>query len=354
MRRHAYVIIPVFLFVMMLSLQAAPSVFASELPKMITFTSYKVGSFGYTAISGFREAIEQLTTMKVRVEPYGTDVARLLPLKMGESELTMVTGATGTAASYGLADFSTPQWGPQPIRTVWRGMSLYCSSVVRGDSGLKLMQDLKGKRVPYVPGWAAGNTNMEGYLAFGNLTWNDVIKVPMSGYVDCIKGVIEGKVDIAIAATITTAVKELEASPYGVGWIRLPHKDKAAWQRMQSKAPWLTPAVCAAAPGLPKGETMEIDEYPYAIWAYADVSPDLIYAVVKAIHKGFNVYKDMHKAMPKWNIKQAVTDPSPVPYHEGAIRYYKEVGVWTPEMDKWQAEKLKAFNERMKRYKAKK
>ena len=35
----------------------------------------------------------------------------------------------------------------------------------------------------------------------------------------------------------------------------------------------------------------------------------------------------------------------------GAIRYFKEAGVWTPEMDKWQAEQLKAFEARVAKFK---
>jgi len=330
-----------------------PSASAGELPKLITFTAYKVGSFGYTALSGFREAIEQKTPMKVRVEPYDTDVARILPLKLEESEITLLTGATGTCASYGMADFSTKKWGPQPIRIVWRGMTLYVSAVVRGDTGISDISKLKGKRFPYVPGWPAGNLNMEGYMAFGNLTWDDVVKVPMSGYVDCLRGVIEGKLDIAIAATITSTVKELESGPHKAGWIVLPHKDKAGWERVWKIAPWIRPGVCKRAPGLPKGQTMEIGQYPYALWAYDHADDDMIYEVVKAMHKGFDIYKGMHRAMPLWNINQAVTDPSPVPYHEGAVRYYKEAGVWTPAMDKRQAEQIKTFNERLAKFKKK-
>ncbi|MCP4580806.1 MAG: hypothetical protein GY839_04265, partial [candidate division Zixibacteria bacterium] len=51
---------------------SANSALAKDLPPMITITSYKVGSLGYTVTSGFREAIEAKTSMKVRVEPYGT------------------------------------------------------------------------------------------------------------------------------------------------------------------------------------------------------------------------------------------------------------------------------------------
>ena len=80
-------------------------------------------------------------------------------------------------------------------------------------------------------------------------------------------------------------------------------------------------------------------------------NPDIIYAAVKALHEGFDIYKNMHRAMPAWNIKGAVRDPSPVPYHDGAIRYFKEVGVWSPEKDKWQAQQLKSFEERAAKFK---
>ncbi len=339
-----------FLFTV-LFVQSPPLASAEKLPNLITFTSYKVGSLGYTITSGFREAIEQLTPMKVRVEPYDTDMARVLPMRAGESEMAILTGATGTCASYGIAEFGTKKWGPQPLRQVWRGLSLYLSMLTRGDSGLMYPKDMKGKRIPKVPGWPAGMLTIEGCMAYANLTWDDVQAVPMSGYVDQLKGVIQGKVDVCYAATVTPTVKELEAGPHKAAWILLPHADKEAWKRVMAKAPWFTPVVCKKAPGLPKGMRMEVGGYPYSLWAYDHVDPDIIYAVVKAMDKGFDIYKGMHRAMPAFNIKGAVQHPSPVPYHEGAIRYFKEAGVWTPQMDKWQAEQLKAFEQRVAEFK---
>jgi len=277
---------------------AIPTASAGDLPKLITFTSYKVGSLGYTLTSGFREAIEQLTPMKVRVEPYDTDVARVLPLRSGESEMSILTGATGTCASYGIADFGTKAWGPQPIRQVWRGLSLYLSFLTRADSGIKTIEDVRGKRVPKVPGWPAGMRTIEGIMAFGNLTWKDVKAVPQSGYVNQLKGVIQGSVDVCYAATVTPTVKELQAGPHKAAWIRLPHSDKAAWKRCLAKAPWFIPAVCKRAPGLPKGETMEVGGYPYSLWAYATVDPDVIYNVVKAMDKGYKYTRTCTGPMP--------------------------------------------------------
>jgi TRAP transporter TAXI family solute receptor len=351
MKRAIYVLIAFSFLSATLLLQGLPSASAKDLPKLITITSYKVGSLGYTITSGFREAIEQKSPMKVRVEPYGTDVSRMLPLKTKESEIVLGTGATGTCVSYGIAEFSRKEWGPQPIRQVWRGMSLYVGLVTRGDSGIKHPKDLKGKRIPMVPGWPAGMRGIEGNMAFANLTWKDVRKVPCSGYMDQLKGVIEGKVDIALAATVTPTVKEIHAGPHKAGWVVLPHSDKAGWARLQKVAPWMVQAVCKRAPGLPKGRTMDFAGYPYTLWAYDHADADMIYAVVKAMHEGFDIYKGMHKAMPAWNINQAVKDPSPVPYHEGAIKYFKEVGVWTADMDQWQAKQLKDFNARSAAFK---
>ncbi|MBW1772896.1 MAG: TAXI family TRAP transporter solute-binding subunit [Deltaproteobacteria bacterium] len=213
MKRSVFIIIAVCFLFTALFVQGIPQASAKDLPKLITFTSYKVGSLGYTLTSGFREAIEQLTPMKVRVEPYDTDVARVLPLKAGESEMSILTGATGTCASYGIADFGTKAWGPQPIRQVWRGLSLYLSFLTRADSGIKTIEDVRGKRVPKVPGWPAGMLTIEGIMAFGNLTWKDVKAIPQSGYVNQLKGVIQGSVDVCYAATVTPTVKELQAGP---------------------------------------------------------------------------------------------------------------------------------------------
>ncbi|MCP4715392.1 MAG: hypothetical protein GY868_09760, partial [Deltaproteobacteria bacterium] len=169
-----------------------------------------------------------------------------------------------------------------------------------------------------------------------------------SGYMDQLKGVIEGKVDVAFAATVTPTLKEILAGPHGLGFVVMPHNDKEAWARLSKISPWNIPAVVKRAPGLEKGYHFEYGGYPYALWAYDHADDEVIYQVVKAIHQGYDIFKGMHRAMPAWNIKQAVKDPSPVPYHEGAIRYFREAGVWTSKMDAWQAKQLKSFSARSK------
>ena len=42
-------------------------------------------------------------------------------------------------------------------------------------------------------------------------------------------------------------------------------------------------------------------------------------------------------AMPRWGVETAGTPPTDAPFHEGAIRYLREIGVWTDEHDAWNA-----------------
>lgn len=62
--------------------------------------------------------------------------------------------------------------------------------------------------------------------------------------------------------------------------------------------------------------------------------------LTKAIHQNYNIYKDAFSAMSGWNIDLAIKAPVVVPYHEGAIKYLKEISKWTPEFDEWNKKAL--------------
>lgn len=324
------------------------TVVAEDLPKVFSITTFKVGSLGYTITSAFREAVEKYTPMKVRVEPYGTEVARMLPLKRGEAEITLATGASAVSVSYGLGNFSSDKWGPQPLRIVWRGMTLYVGILVRADSGINNYSDLKGKRVPVIPGSAAYKANMTAHLAFAGLTWDDVIPVVNSSFMGVYDSFLGGKIDVVFTATSPPRLREVFAARHGAKWLPLPRADKAGWKRLQAVTPWNMPADLQKGAGVKSGESVAMGSFPYSLYAYDKANPEAIYAFVKAMHKGFDIYSKMHKVLPRWNIKQATSDPSPIPYHSGSVKYFKEAGFWTAELAKWQTQQLNSFQKRAK------
>ncbi len=60
---------------------------------------------------------------------------------------------------------------------------------------------------------------------------------------------------------------------------------------------------------------------------------DLVYNMTKAMVETFNDYKDGAPGNVGWDIKRQVFAWA-IPVHDGAIKYFKEIGVWTAEHHK--------------------
>jgi TRAP-type uncharacterized transport system substrate-binding protein len=66
----------------------------------------------------------------------------------------------------------------------------------------------------------------------------------------------------------------------------------------------------------------------------------MAYNVVKAFVENIEKFKKIHASFGRITVESLVGPGVTVPYHDGAIRYFKEIGLWTPEMDARQAELL--------------
>jgi len=83
--------------------------------------------------------------------------------------------------------------------------------------------------------------------------------------------------------------------------------------------------------GLSEDNPHEGAAYPYPILiAYADQDDDLVYNMTKAMIEQFDNYKDGAPGAAGWALERQSFDWV-VPYHEGAIRYLEEIGVWKEE-----------------------
>ena len=87
---------------------------------------------------------------------------------------------------------------------------------------------------------------------------------------------------------------------------------------------------------LSKDHPADLVQYRYPVGTvYARVSEDFVYNLVKALDLTFDMYKDAHPTMPWWAIKDAGVPPADAPFHPGAIKYFKEKGIWTADYQKW-------------------
>jgi hypothetical protein len=81
-----------------------------------------------------------------------------------------------------------------------------------------------------------------------------------------------------------------------------------------------------------KGETHVIG-YPLHLASMTNVSDKMVYAMLKAWWDNLAELEGMHPLFKKWpKGKQALTNFT-VPYHGGAVQFYKEVKMWTAAHD---------------------
>lgn len=309
-------------------------------PKTLSCSAYGVGSGAYTMLAFFGDAWLKSCGLKLRVIPAGTDMARMIPLRSREVQFC-AGGVAAYFAQEGIYEYADKSWGPQELRYMWMAQHPGCPLAVRGDSKIYKLSDLKGKRVPFIPGAAAVNVAVESFLRAGGLTWKDVVRVEMPSYGAAATGVISGTVDTCYYNVTGGKMYELEASPHGIRYLSPPASDKKGWKAMTSILPFYAPCRSTIGAGLSKAKPADTITYPYPIFVtYKDLSDDVAYFITKATNESYPVVsaKDTSGKMELcWSMEANLNlyeKGGCWPYHNGAIRYLKEKGLWKKEYDK--------------------
>jgi TRAP transporter TAXI family solute receptor len=306
-----------------------------KLPGTLTWTAYDVGSGGYSQAVAIGNALKNKLGVDLRVLPGKNDVSRNIPLRDGRVPFS----ANGVGGSYlaqeGVYEFGARDWGPQAVRSlILNNSDALLTIVTAKDANIATAADFKGKRVAWVLGAPSLNQNITALLAFANLTWNDVKKVEFGGFGQAMDAIINNQVDAAFSSTISGQAYKIAASPRGIRYPTFPHSDKEGWARVNKVAPFFVPAFGTEGADLSPDKKAEAATYPYPVlMTMAATDADLTYNMTKAMVVLYPEYKDGAPGNLGWDLKRQVFGWA-IPMHEGAIRYYKERGVWTAEHQK--------------------
>ncbi len=302
-----------------------------KLPNQLAWTAYDTGSAGYNQAVAIGSALKEVHGINLRVLPGKNDVARTEPLRQGKVDFS-ATGVGGSfMAQEGAFEFGNKRWGPQPVRVLLanNGGAINLAVGVAGDIGVKEFSDLKGKRVAWIKGAPALNVNTTAYLAYGGLTWDDVEKVEFGGFGDSWKALINNQVDAAFASTNSGMAYEAAASPRGLIWPPVDPNNKDGIARMRGIAPFFVPNKASVGANIDGKEPYQGAGYAYPVLIAMDSQDaDFVYNMTKAMVELFDTYNGKAPGIGGWAMEKQDFEWV-VPYHEGAIRYFKEVGVWT-------------------------
>lgn len=304
-----------------------------ELPRQMAWTAFNIGTTGYNQSVGIGAMLRDKYGVTLRVIPGQNDISRMIPLKTGRVDFT-ANGVATYLAQEGVFQFADSQWGPQPLRILISSNGLSNHSLaVAAESGISNLSELRGRRVPYVRGAPGLNLNMEAYLACGGLTWDDVTRVDFPGYEAKWNGLINGDVDVAFGNTVSGPSYRLEASPRGILWLKAPHDNEDCWQRISTLAPYLFKHIATRGASISDAAVNEAGSFPYPILTTtASQDRTLSYSLTRAISENYDDFKDSDPGAIGWALESQIFEWV-VPYHEGAVDYWREIGVWTESLD---------------------
>ena len=288
------------------------------------------GSLAFASGTAVSKVMVEKTGLQFRVAPFGGSSTYLPMISRGELEFGFANQGETAFAYKGIEIFKgRPNRNLRMVGVLYRINGTFG---VPTASPIKKISDLKGKRVPsdYTSGrifhYITG-----GILATQGMSYDDLNRFPVATFVAGINAMIQGKVEAAYIPLNSGIGKKAMAAMSG-GWryITFDVSPDAA-KAMHNVLPYAEPNILQPSKRLTgvvvPTAMMRVQFY---IVAGAHVSDDVVYKTTKTLYhnkkalaQAFGVFNRMvPKSMPAKHSN---------PYHPGAVKFYKEVGLWPPK-----------------------
>jgi TRAP transporter TAXI family solute receptor len=317
---------------------------AAQMPKQVTLATNPAGTTFYAVASGLAKVVSNHAGVQMVVQPY-TGTSTMLPLlNTGEVDFGLVN-AVDMGLSYRGPNYKVGGRNPFPhapnLRLVMRGSPLLVGLLVRKDSPIKTIPDVKGKRVTgEYPAHLAVWYNMFGHLATAGLTWNDVKIVAVPAVNDGVDALVQGRADVSVHALNSAKVKEAD-STVGVRHISDDCSPEGE-RRMRSAVPGYYPRWMKAGSATAVMEDTCFIAYDSYFAASKSLPDAVVEAALKALWDHEAELAPIHPMLKEWTRERAVGLDVTIPYHPAAIRFYRERGLWKPDMDQVQQRLISA------------
>ena len=311
-----------------IALGAVAALSAPAAAQTYTIGANPQGSMFYAAAAALAKVGVDKTGLQFRVAPYSGSSTYIPKVNNGELAFGMSNGAEYSFAYNGTELFKGHE--NKNLRSVMFTFALTNGFAVRNDSDIKTPADLKGKKVPGI--YSSGRIFaylQRAWLAAAGMSEKDVTIVPASNFVVGVKAFMDGRTDAAYIPFNSGIGKQAMAKIPG-GWHYLSTgtvanaDDKAETALPTARTVKIKPGKNAT--GI-LGKPTTLIAIDVAMFTNKDVPDDVVYKLVKTVYGGKTDLAKALGAFARFNPKNMVRKSS-VPYHPGAIKAYKELGIW--------------------------
>jgi TRAP transporter TAXI family solute receptor len=306
---------------------AAVAFAAAAGAQTVGFATLPPGSILHAQASVIAKVVQDNSKLQVRVIGYGGDTGILEAVSSKKDDFWLLDVGESADALHGRG---TWKGNPKPsLRTAITMYGFQMAFWVRKDSSINTIADLKGKRVPSE--WVQQTgviPHTTAVLAAGGMTYDQVVKVPEVNVVRAADDFKAGKLDLLFFAVGAPKVAEVAAS---VGGLRLLPMNALpdSEARMKKVRPEYYFSTVNPAPhiaGVDRPSPVQTIDVVVGVGSH--VPDDVVYQFAKAMRENKKGLAAGHPNFNRFDETESGKGQPSLPHHPGAIKYFKEVGIW--------------------------
>jgi TRAP transporter TAXI family solute receptor len=250
----------------------------------------------------------------------GGGITNVEAMESGKCDIGFSNSSSAVDAVYGRPPFKKKMENMRQLANLY---PQYFQIAVWDDSGIKSVADLKGKTISLAPKGHTGELLAQQVLEVYGLSYSDMTKVYHVQYADSVPLMKDGQTNAFMLGTTIPAptVAEL-ATAKKIRLLSLSDDKIKALQKIN--AGYLKRVI-------PKGTYPGVD---YDVWTAsyfthliisAKLPDDLVYKITKTLANNLPGFAEVVKDMKGVTPRDLALDIG-VPFHPGALKYFKEIG----------------------------
>jgi TRAP transporter TAXI family solute receptor len=279
-----------------------------------------MGGSWYPLGGAIADAIQkEIPGVTMSVAP-GGGIANVEGVELGKCDIGFSNSSSAVDGLYGRPPFKKKMENMRQLANLY---PQYFQMVVREDSGIKSVADLKGKSIAPGPKGHTGELLAQQVLEIYGLSYKDMAKIHHVQYSDSVSLMKDGHAHAFILGTTIPASSILDlAADRKIRLLSLPDDKIKALQKLN--AGYLKRVI-------PKGTYPGVDYdvpgvgYFTHLVISAKLPADLVYKITKTLANNLPRFADVVKDMKGVVPKDLALDIG-VPFHPGALKYFKEIG----------------------------
>ena len=312
------------------------------LPKLLSLGTNPNGTILNSLGAGIGTELTKTMGIQVKVIAMNGQTEWMPMLDSGEIDMGMINSWDAEQGWKGAGTYGPISNNKGfPLTLITSGHKSMVGIIVANNSNIKTGADLKGKKYAGTVSGTPGVTLQDdAMLANFGLKRTDVIEITVPNLVAAVQAVETGQADAAGVALGTPEISALDASNKGARFLSLDSSPEAS-KRMTDVFPGKVTQVSPgqANVGIRQNNT-NLLSYDFYLVGRNKLNDATVYSIVKNLWDSNKDLTSINSNLSDWTTDNFLVENFTIPVHPGAIKLYKEKGIWTPAMDQRQASLL--------------